>query len=62
MGPHERGAREMRNALNCFLAASAIIATMWLLNVPDINDWAKLVVVTLGVYSSDAEFRQLRSM
>ena len=48
----------MRRALNCPLAAAAVVAALWLLNVPDINDWAKLVVVALGVYWSDAEFRE----
>jgi hypothetical protein len=52
----------MRRALNCSLAASVVIAALWLLDVPDISDWAKLVVVTLGVYWSDAEFRQLPSI
>jgi hypothetical protein len=52
----------MHNALNCSLAASAVIAALWLLNVPDIDSWAKLIVVATGMYWSDAEFRQLRSM
>jgi hypothetical protein len=62
MRPHDVEHAEMRRALNCSLAASAIIAALWLLNVPDINDWATIAVVTIGVYWSDVEFRQLRSM
>ncbi len=44
------GRTEMRRALNCVLTASLTVAALWLLVLPDVNSWATLVVVGIGMY------------
>jgi hypothetical protein len=51
----------MRRALNCILTASLTVAALWLLDLPDVNSWATLVVVGIGMYWADAEIEELRS-
>jgi len=54
------GRTEMRRTLNCVLTASLTVAALWLLGVPDVNSWATLVVVGIGMYWADGEIEELR--
>jgi hypothetical protein len=53
---------EMRRALNCIIAASLMIAVLWLLDLPDATSWAILAVVGTGIYWADAELKNLRTI